>query len=156
MANENETARPTAEDLENLPSLEGEGEAAPEGAPGRPAPAPYVRQRPARRSVDPIDDFALEEGEPEVVAHDSAFTTRGGAFSGMGYRRSRAQGKQLRRDLHYGQYLEIPKSRRDILVSRERRTRLRTALALLAVLAVLAIVVAVVWNYMQTNWGATG
>ena len=120
------------------------------------AHAPYVRQRPAHRSVEPIDDFTDEEGEPAEVAHDSGYTIGGGAFSGRGYRRSRAEGQQLRRDLHYGQYLEIPKGRRDIFVSRERKTRIKTALALMAVLAVLAIVVYFLWGYMQTNWGATG
>ncbi|MBM6774673.1 hypothetical protein [Olsenella profusa] len=125
----------------------------PEAAPAE--RTPYVRQRPAHRSVEPIDDFALEEGEPETFAHDSGFTTRGGAFSGRAYRRSRAEGAQLRRDLHYGQYLEIPKGRRDIFASRERKTRIKTALAAIAVLAILAVVVFVLWEYMQTNWGAT-
>ena len=116
---------------------------------------PYVRQRPTHRSVEPIDDLAQDPDDSELVTHDSDFTVRGGAFSGRAYRRSRAQGAQLRRDLHYGQYLEIPKGRRDIFASRERRTRIRTALALFAVLAVLAIVVFLVWEYMQANWGST-
>ncbi len=124
--------------------------------PGRtPAPsAPYVRQRPAHRSVEPIDDFANEAEAPEGFAHDSDFTSRGGVLSGRAYRRSRTEGVQLRRDLHYGQYLEIPKGRRDIFASRERKTRIKTALALIVVLAVLAVVVYFLWEYMQTNWGA--
>ena len=69
--------------------------------------------------------------------------------------RTRAEGAQLRRDLHYGQYLEIPKGRRDIFASRERRTRIKTAVALFVVLAVLAVVVFFVWEYMQSNWGST-
>ena len=117
--------------------------------------APYVRQRPAHRTVEPIDDLAQEPDESELVTHDSDFTVRGGALSGRAYRRSRAEGEQLRRDLHYGQYLEIPKGRRDIFASRERRTRIKTAIALFAVLAVLAIVFFLVWEYMQANWGAT-
>ena len=116
---------------------------------------PYVRQRPAHRSVEPIDDLAQGPDDSEVVTHDSDFTVRGGALSGRAYRRSRAQGAQLRRDLHYGQYLEIPKGRRDIFASRERRTRVKTAIALFAVLAVLAIVVFLVWEFMQANWGST-
>lgn len=116
---------------------------------------PYVRQRPAHRSVEPIDDLAQEDDEPEVITHDSAFTTRGGVLSGRGYRRSRAEGEQLRRDLHYGQYLEIPKGRRDIFASRERKTRIKTLVAAIVVLAVLAVVVFFVWEYMQTNWGST-
>ena len=117
--------------------------------------APYVRQRPAHRSVEPIDDLAQEPDEAGYVAHDSGYTVPGGALSGRAYRSSRAEGAQLRRDLHYGQYLESPKGRRDIFASRERRTRIKTAIALFAVLAVLAVVVFFVWEYMQTNWGST-
>ena len=116
---------------------------------------PYVRQRPAHRSVEPIDDLAQDADESGLVAHDSDFTVPGGALSGRAYRRSRAEGAQLRRNLHYGQYLEIPKGRRDIFASRERRTRIKTAIALFAVLAVLTIVVFFVWEYMQANWGST-
>lgn len=124
------------------------------GTAGRHA-APYVRQRPAHRSVEPIDDLAQEPDEAGYVTHDSDFTVPGGAISGRAYRRSRAEGAQLRRDLHYGQYLEIPKGRRDIFASRERRTRIKTAVALFVVLAVLAVVVFFVWEYMQANWGST-
>ena len=123
------------------------------GTAGRHA-APYVRQRPAHRSVEPIDDLAQEPDEAGYVTHDSDFTVPGGAISGRAYRRSRAEGAQLRRDLHYGQYLEIPKGRRDIFASRERRTRIKTAVALFVVLAVLAVVVFFVWEYMQANWGS--
>lgn len=124
------------------------------GTAGRHA-APYVRQRPAHRSVEPIDDLAQEPDDAGHVTHDSDFTVPGGAISGRAYRRSRAKGAQLRRDLHYGQYLEIPKGRRDIFASRERRTRIKTAVALFVVLAVLAVVVFFVWEYMQSNWGST-
>lgn len=116
---------------------------------------PYVRQRPSHRSVEPIDDLAQEPDESGYVTHDSDFTVRGDPLSGRAYRRSRAQGKQLRRDLHYGQYLEIPKGRRDIFISRERRTRVKTTIVLFVVLAILALVFFLVWEYMQTNWGAT-
>ena len=124
------------------------------GTAGRHA-APYVRQRPAHRSVEPIDDLAQEPDEAGYVTHDSDFTVPGGAISGRAYRRSRAEGAQLRRDLHYGQYLEIPKGRRDIFASRERRTRIKTAVALFVVLAVLAVVVFFVLEYMQANWCST-
>ena len=117
--------------------------------------APYVRQRPTHRSVEPIDDLASEADEPETVAHDSGYTVPGGMLTGRAYRRSRTEGSKLRCDLHYGQYLEIPKGRRDIFATRERRTRIKTAIALVVVLAVLAVVVYFVWGYMQTNWGST-
>ena len=145
MSNENDL------DLETT----GTGSIAPEPQTDAPFPQPYVRPRPAHRSVEPIDDFANEEGEPEHIAHDSDFTTRGSALSGRAYRRSRIEGEQLRRDLHYGQYLEIPKGRRDIFASRERKSRIKSAIALIVVIAVLAVVVFFVWEYMQTNWGST-
>ena len=120
-------------------------------------PAPYVRQRPAHRSVEPIDDLAeQQDGGTETVTHESDFTVRGGALSGGAYRRSRAGGEQLRRNLQYGQYLEIPKGRRDIFASRERRTRIRTIVALISLLIVLTVVVLVVWEFLQASLGPTG
>ena len=132
-----------------------ESPSAPESG-AAPAPAPYVRQRPPHRTVEPIDDLAEDEEASIPVTHDSGYTVRGSALSGRAYKRSRAEGKQLRRDLHYGQYLEIPKGRRDIFVSRERKTRVKTFIALVAVLALLAVVACLAWGYMQTNWGSTG
>lgn len=116
---------------------------------------PYVRERPAHRSVDPIDDYAQDGESSESFAHDSGYTMRGSLVSGGSYRRSRSDADKLRRDLHYGQYLEIPKGRRDIFVKRERINRVKTFFALVAVLAILAAAVYFVWQYMQTNWGAT-
>ena len=120
-----------------------------------PGPTPSVRQRPAHRSVEPIDDLAEDDEGSIPFTHDSDYTVGGSALSGRAYRRSRAEGQQLRRDLHYGQYLEIPKGRRDIFVSRERKTRVKTFFALVVVLALLAVVVYYLWGYMQANWGAT-
>ena len=143
MANETDQERATTETA-----------SAPSGA-ETPSPAPYVRQRPAHRSVEPIDDLAEDEEASVPVTHDSGYTVRGSALSGRAYKRSRAQGQQLRRDLHYGQYLEIPKGRRDIFVSRERKARVKTFIALVAVLALLAVVAYLAWGYMQANWGST-
>ena len=122
----------------------------------QPQPAPYVRQRPAHRSVGTVSDYdEAGEAAPARTAHDSGYTNRGSLVSGGAYRRSRSDAEKLRCDLHYGQYLEIPKGRRDIFVKRERNARIKTALALVVVIAVLAVVVFFMWNYMQTNWGAT-
>ena len=74
--------------------------------------APYVRQRPTHRSVEPIDDLASETGGPELDDQGSDRAVAGGVLPTLGHRRSRAEGVQLRRDLHYGQYLEIPNGRR--------------------------------------------
>lgn len=127
-------------------------------APTQPqAQAPYVRQRPAHRSVGTVSDFdSSGEEYPAQVAHDSDFTNRGPLVGGNSYKRSRSDAEKLRRDLHYGQYLEIPKGRRDIFVKRERRTNVKTFLALVLVVVVLAVAVYFLWQYMQTNWGAAG
>lgn len=142
--------------MANESDLEGAGTENAESTPApAPAPTPYVHKRPPRRSVEPIDDLAEDEEQSAPVTHDSGYTVRGGALSGRAYRRSRAEGQQLRRDLHYGQYLEIPKGRRDIFVSRERKTRAKSVLALVVVLAILAVAAYLLWGYMQANWGAT-
>ena len=140
MANENELE---TDDVENV------------SVNAVPTPEPYVRKRPAHRTVEPIDDLADDVDETASVTHDSDYTVPGSALSGRAYRRSRAEGQQLRRDLHYGQYLEIPKGRRDIFVSRERKTRVKTFIALVAVLALLAVAAYFLWEYMQANWGST-
>ncbi len=117
-------------------------------------PAPYVRKRPVHQSMGTIDDYANAQDEITNVTHDSGYTNPGTPISGRSYKRSRAQGEQLRRDLHYGQYLEIPKGRRDIFASREKNTRIKTAIALLALIVVLALVVFFLWNFMTSNWGS--
>ncbi len=132
--------------------------AAPSQAPAAaPAPArtttPYMRQRPSHQSMGTIDDYANEKDEIPNVTHDSGYTNPGNPMTGRSYKRSRAQGEQLRRDLHYGQYLEIPKGRRDIFVSREKNARIKTIVALVVVLAVLVVVGVLLWNVMQSNWG---
>lgn len=128
---------------------------APEQTPApAPNPAPYVRKRPVHQSMGTIDDYANAQDEIPNVTHDSGYTNPGTPISGRSYKRSRAQGEQLRRDLHYGQYLEIPKGRRDIFASREKNTRIKTAVALLALIVVLVLVVFFLWNFMTSNWGS--
>lgn len=119
-----------------------------------PAPAPYVRKRPVHQSMGTIDDYANAQDEIPNVTHDSGYTNPGTPISGRSYKRSRAQGEQLRRDLHYGQYLEIPKGRRDIFASREKTARIKTAVALLVLIVVLALIVFFLWNFMESNWGS--
>lgn len=124
-------------------------------APQHAAPVPYVRSRPTHRTQPPIDDYSSDGMDEEGVTHDSGITTGGNVFSGRSYRKARSEMPQLRRDLHYGQYLEIPKGRRDIFASRERKSHVRSVIALVVVIVILAIVVFIVWQYMQANWGAT-
>lgn len=142
-------------------AYEAEGEpaygAASEAEPApRPQRAPYVRAPRPHKTVEPIDDLAADESPAERYSHDSGYATGGNPLSGHGYRKSRSDMPQLRRDLKYGQYLEIPKGRRDIFASRERKMRIRSVIALIAVIVILAVIVFFVWQYMQVNWGATG
>ena len=146
-ANEYEDAKIPQVDDEPMP------EAPRHQAPEHPA---YVRQRPAHRSVGTVSDFDDSGKEaPTSIAHDSGYTNRGPLVGANSYRRSRSDAEKLRRDLHYGQYLEIPKGRRDIFASRERKMRIRSVVALIAVIVVLCVIVFFVWQYMQVNWGAT-
>ena len=50
-----------------------ESPSAPESG-AAPAPAPYVRQRPPHRTVEPIDDLAEDEEASIPVTHDSGYT----------------------------------------------------------------------------------
>ena len=86
-----------------------------------------------------------------VYVSDSPYTGKGMADSS--YRRSRSGMNQLRRDLHYGQYLEIPKGRRDIF---RRKERLHNAGAIIGALFVLAAVAAAAYfcvMYLRGQFG---
>lgn len=153
-----ETVGMSAEQLEELRQDMAQPAASP-----APQPAttqrrtPYVRASKPHRSQGSIDDLG-QEVEPDYV-NDSDYSSRGGLTSGAGYRRSRSDMKQLRRDLHYGQYLEIPKGRRDIFASRERKSRIKSVLALIVVVALLfgAAWFAIKWvqenvPFMAASW----
>ena len=53
---------------------------------------------------------------------------------------------QLKHDLQYGQYLSVPKGRKDIFVHNGRRRRMRTVITVVVVLALLAIAAAAAWK----------
>ena len=129
----------------------------PEPREAAPRPQRYTRARTPHKTVAPISDFDNQANADgfEGFTHDSDYANRGTVLSGRSYRKSRSEMPQLRRDLHYGQYLEIPKGRRDICASRERKMRIRSVGALIAVIVVLCVIVFFVWQYMQVNWGAT-
>ncbi len=130
--------------VDGAPTAPQAADPVPEGAEPAPATGAYVRPRTAHRSVEPIDDLADDIADDEAhVSHDSEFALSGSPISGHGYRRSRHDGQQLRQDLHYGQYLEVPKGRRDIFVKRDRAGRRRT-IAVVAVLVV-ALVALLAW-----------
>ena len=142
---------------ENSPAAGFDETPAPEMREAAPRPQRYTRARTPHKTVAPINDFDNQASSDgfEGFTHDSDYANRGSMLSGRSYRKSRSEMPQLRRDLHYGQYLEIPKGRRDIFASRERKMRIRSVIALVAVIVILAVIVFFVWQYMQVNWGAT-
>ena len=72
----------------------------------------YVRPRTPHRTVEPVNDLEQDDALAEVT-HESDFTLGTlNPLAGRGYRRSRNDMNRISRDLHYGQYLSIPKGRR--------------------------------------------
>ena len=117
---------------------------------------PYVRERRAHKTVAPINDFARDEEDEAAVSHDSEFTLSR-AHHGHGsrsWRRSKAEIAQLKKDLHYGQYLQVPKGQRDIFVKKERRMHAGSLIAAVVVLAIIAVVAYFLWTWMSATWGS--
>jgi hypothetical protein len=87
--------------------------------------------RPVPRKTQPTISEPQNTKYPSDYTHDSGIAIGGGGpLSGASYRRSRSEMKRLQRDLHYGQYLEIPKGRRSIFASQERARRTKSVIAL--------------------------
>ena len=102
--------------------------------------APYIRQPKPRKTAEAIDDLGEDESYSAGFAHDSNIAVGGSLpLSGQPYRRSRADMGKLQRDLHYSQYLEIPKGRRQIFASRERERQIRSRIAAVVVIVVLLL-----------------
>ena len=115
------------------------------------AGTPYVRTPRARITAEPIDDYNQDGVDSSAYTHESDYTADSGLMSGKGYRASRSEMKQLKRSLQYGQYLEIPKGRRDIFAKRERASRIKAVLAAIVVLAILGVVGYFVVTWLQNN-----
>ncbi|MCH3967323.1 MAG: hypothetical protein PHR15_08075 [Atopobiaceae bacterium] len=83
----------------------------------------------------------------DSAQHDSSYIKPSkNPLAGIGYRRSRSKMPQLQHELHYGQYLEMPKGRRSIFASQEQRRHQRGVIAGIIVVAVLAIVGFLIWR----------
>lgn len=130
----------------------------PEGEPTTHAPlqqepaqhTPYQRKHATHRTQPAIDDLAQDGQSSELYTHDSNIAIKGGSpLSGREYRRSRSGMPQLQRSVHYGQYLEVPKGRRAIFASQERKRRRNSLITLVVVIVVLAIVAIAVWRIMN-------
>ncbi len=119
---------------------------------GAPARTPYVRKKRPRRTQEAINDLEHDETYSRGYTHDSNMTVRGrNPLSGTVYSRSRANMVQLQRSLHYGQYLEVPKGRRQIFSSRSRSAAVKSR-ALTAIVVVVLIIVAIIaWRLIAAN-----
>lgn len=105
---------------------------------------PYVRKPRPRKTQGTINDLEQDNSYSQSFTHDSNIAVGGRhRLSGTVYSRSRGSMPQLQRSLRYGQYLEIPKGRRQIFSSRERSAAIRSR-AITAAIVILLIVVAIV------------
>ena len=126
-------------------------EFAAQNAPINSQPAIFERPARPRKTAEPINDMSETGSVDAIYVSDSDYTRKG--MSDSSYRRSRSGMNQLRRDLHYGQYLEIPKGRRDIF---RRKERLHNAGAILGAILVLAAVAAAAYfcvMYLKGQFG---
>lgn len=113
---------------------------------------PYVRKPRPRKTQEAINDLEQDETYAQGFTHDSNVTVRSrNPLSGTVYSRSRGSMPQLQRSLHYGQYLEIPKGRRQIFSSRERSAAIKSR-ALTAIIVVILVIVSVIaWRLLMSN-----
>ena len=109
----------------------------------------YVRPRTPHRTVEPVNDLEQDDALAEVT-HESDFTVGTlNPLAGRGYRRSRNNMNRISRDLHYGQYLSIPKGRRAIFASREHKRKVKSIVSLVVLVVMLAIVAVIVWQLIS-------
>lgn len=113
---------------------------------------PYVRKPRPRKTQEAINDLEQDDTYAQGFTHDSNVTVRGrNPLSGTAYSRSRGSMPQLQRDLHYGQYLEIPKGKRSIFSSRERSAAVKSRAITAAIVVILIIVAIIAWSLIQQN-----
>lgn len=114
---------------------------------------PYVHQRRAHKTVEPISDFSRPDEEEVSTLHDSGFTLGKSGRGSRNWKKANGEIAQLRKDLHYGQYLQVPKGQRDIFAKKERRSNAWSLIAAVIVLLIVAVVIYFLWTWMSTNWG---
>ena len=96
-------------------------------------------ERAARRTVEPVSDFDEVRG---TVSHlDSA----GGSLPRL---KSNRVGASLSRDIHVGQYLQVPSSHHSIFTVSEQQRRVRTAIAAVIAIAVVAAAAYLAWRFI--------
>lgn len=118
------------------------------------AKQPYVRHHRPHKTVEPISDFTLPGEKLEIPENQAAgFESSKGAYAKKGWRKPKNEIAHLRKDVHYGQYLQVPKGQRDIFVRKERRSNAGSLIAAIIVLTIIAAVVYFLWTWMSANWG---
>lgn len=104
----------------------------------------YVRPKTPHRTMEPVDDLKHDDALSDSL-RDSDFVVRSkNPFAGRAYKRSRHEMPQLQRELHYGQYLTMPKGGKPIFSSRERKRKIKSAIAMVAIVAALAIAMLII------------
>ena len=117
-----------------------------------PARKPYVPKTRPRRTQEAINDLAEDETFATGFTHDSNVTVGSrNPLSGRAYNRSRGGVAQLQRDLHYGQYLEIPKGKRQIFSSRERSAAVRSRAIIAIIMIVLVVIAVCAWQLIAAQ-----
>ena len=115
---------------------------------------PYVRQHRHHKTVEPISDFTMPGEKLELPENQAAgFESSKGSYAKKGWRKPKNEIAHLRKDVHYGQFLQVPKGQRDIFVRKERRSNAGSLIAAIIVLAIIAAVFYFLWTWMSTNWG---
>ena len=113
---------------------------------------PYVRKPRPRKMQGSINDLEQDDSFAQGFTHDSNVTVGSrNPLSGTVYSRSRANMTQLQRDLHYGQYLSIPKGRRQIFSSRDRSAAIRSRAWTAAIVVVLLIIAVIAINLIMQS-----
>lgn len=113
---------------------------------------PYVPKVRPRKTQEAINDLEEDESFSAGFTHDSNITVGSrNPLSGRVYKRSRGGVAQLQRDLHYGQYLEIPKGRRQIFSSRERSAAVRSRATIAIIMIVLVIIGILAWGLIASH-----
>jgi hypothetical protein len=121
--------------------------------PPRPTPrgrtqAPYQRPSAPRHTMPPVNDLAEDDAEAQTsYTHDSSYAnTSFNPIASIDYRRTQQSLTKAKQDLKYGQYLEVPKGRRDIFTGKERSRRIRSVVSLVVVVAILGLVAYLIWR----------
>ena len=118
------------------------------------AKQPYVRQHRHHKTVEPISDFTMPGEKLELPEnHAAGFESSKGSYAKKGWRKPKNEIAHLRKDVHYGQFLQVPKGQRDIFVRKERRSNAGSLIAAIIVLAIIATVFYFLWTWMSANWG---